>query len=103
MPVKIFVILILNIPLFVYGQNNLKGIVLDSINHQPVAFATVFINGTSKGTMTDSTGTFILNNVITPCQLVVSNVGYIAKMTYVKNSDQKYFMILINEKKNTFE
>jgi hypothetical protein len=96
MPVKIFVILILNIPLFVYSQNNLKGIVLDSINHQPVPFATVYINGTSKGTYTDSSGNFNIKNVITPCQVIVSQVGYKTKMTNIDNSDQNNMTILLN-------
>lgn len=94
-----FIILILNIPLVVYSQNNLKGIVLDSINNQPVPFATVFINGTSKGTYTDVAGTFIIKSVIFPTQVVVSNVGYFAKMIYVENSNQKILTIFINKKR----
>jgi len=95
---KMFIILILNIPLVVYSQNNLEGIVLDSINHQPVPFATVFINGTSKGTYTDTSGIFIIKNAIFPSQVVVSNVAYIPKMIYVENNDQKIFTIFINKK-----
>ena len=61
---------------FIYGQNKLKGLVLDEKSKAPVSFATVYINGTTKGTVTDENGNFTIANVSTPCLLVVSCVGY---------------------------
>ncbi|MDD5186008.1 MAG: hypothetical protein PHS84_12180, partial [Paludibacter sp.] len=41
---------------FVNGQNSVKGLVLNLENQNPVSDATVYINGTTRGTSTDSNG-----------------------------------------------
>ena len=61
---------------FVNGQNSVKGLVLNMENQSPVSDATVYINGTTRGTSTDSNGLFELKDVSYPCQLMVRQVGY---------------------------
>ncbi|MDD5185400.1 MAG: carboxypeptidase-like regulatory domain-containing protein [Paludibacter sp.] len=61
---------------FLNGQNSVKGLVLNLENQNPVSDATVYINGTTRGTSTDSNGLFELKDVSYPCQLMVRQVGY---------------------------
>jgi hypothetical protein len=71
--------------LFLHSQITLSGRVLDAKTNQPVMFASVYINGTTKGTNTTEKGTFVLKNVAIPCELVVSHISYNLKVLPVKN------------------
>jgi hypothetical protein len=53
------------------------GTITDSKTNLPVEFATVYINGTTKGTISDKNGNFTLDKLIIPCQVVVSHISYI--------------------------
>ena len=62
---------------FVFAQQSIKGKVVNSENGQAVAGASVFISNTSKGTVTNTTGDFVLNDI--PAgrhELIVSYIGY---------------------------
>ncbi len=63
-------------PVAVHGQNTITGTVLDSLTQEPLQFATVYINGTTKGTVTDADGHFELKDVSFPATVVFSFVGY---------------------------
>lgn len=95
---KMFFFLILNIPLLAYGQISLKGIVLDSIHNEPVPFATVYINGTTKGTLTDSNGVFIINEVSIPTEVIVSHISYSPKSLYINDVNTKRLVLKLNLK-----
>ena len=59
------------------AQNNvLTGIIKDSANGKPLAGISVFLNGTSKGTVTRADGTFSLTISPGRYQLIVSAIGY---------------------------
>ncbi|HLX93110.1 MAG TPA: carboxypeptidase-like regulatory domain-containing protein [Puia sp.] len=77
-----FLIVILYSPLL-FSQNAayIFGTVTDSVDNKPLANCSVFINGSSKGTMTDSKGGFILKD-ISPgkYELVISYVGYVTNV-----------------------
>ena len=64
------------IPAILYGQNNITGYVVDSKTREPLPSATVYINGTTKGTTTDQDGRFELKDVSFPTTIVFSFVGY---------------------------
>ena len=64
------------IPSFLYGQSNIRGIVIDSQSQEPMPTATVYINGTTHGTSTDTDGRFELKNVSFPATVIFSFVGY---------------------------
>ena len=64
------------IPAILYGQNVITGYVVDSKNREPLPSATVYINGTTKGTTTDKDGRFELKDVSFPTTVVFSFVGY---------------------------
>jgi len=54
----------------------IKGTVTDAVTHQPIASASVYLNGTYMGTITDSLGRFSLASDKTNIPLVISSVGY---------------------------
>ncbi len=64
------------IPANLFGQSTIKGVVLDNKTGEPLPFATVYINGTTKGTTTDNDGRFELKDVSFPATVVFSFVGY---------------------------
>ena len=60
----------------VWGQNTVCGVVLDSLTNEPLPSATVYVNGTTQGTVTDNDGRFELEGVFFPAKVVFSFVGY---------------------------
>jgi hypothetical protein len=68
---------LLLLPAAARAQASISGQVRDSATHAPLAFASVFLANTSRGTTTDADGRFQLNN-ITPghYDFGVSYVGY---------------------------
>ena len=56
----------------------IKGVVQDAVTRAPLPFANVFLNNTTKGTVTDEKGEFLLKVLQDPgnYELVVSYVGY---------------------------
>lgn len=55
---------------------SVKGKVVDATTGNPIPSASVYLNGSSKGTTSDTQGEFILNTTETNIPLVVSSVGY---------------------------
>lgn len=78
----IFAILIL-VSCAAFGQENLSGVVRDSLTGQPLPFATVYINGTTNGTTTNEDGVFNLEKVSFPSTLVMSFMGYETQAVYM--------------------
>lgn len=69
--------LLLLFPGLALGQGRLSGVVQDSVTHQPLAFASVFLANTTLGVTTTEQGTFTFPNV--PAgnyDVVASYVGY---------------------------
>ena len=64
------------LPVALFGQSTVKGVVIDSLTQEPMASATVYVNGTTLGTATDADGRFELKGVTFPAKVVFSFVGY---------------------------
>ena len=63
--------------LFAQSQGNvLSGSVTDSTTGKPLAGVSVFLNSTSKGTVTHADGTFVLSVPPGRYQMIVSAIGY---------------------------
>ena len=71
----LFAILCL-IPSTLFGQSTIRGIVVDDLTREPLPSATVYINGTTRGTTTDNEGRFELKDVTFPTTVIFSFVGY---------------------------
>jgi len=67
-------------PCLAFGQSTVWGVILDSQSGEPLPYATVYINGSTKGTITDDDGHFELKNVEFPSTMVFSFVGYRAQV-----------------------
>ena len=83
-------VLIWMLPLFVHGQQQLSGRVLNDVN-EPIAGASVFVKGTTQGATTDASGNFEL--VAQGDSLSVTFIGY--KPQTVAIAGQTTFTILL--------
>lgn len=72
----IFIVIALLV--FTMGANAqvVKGKVIDAATGAPIAHASIYLNGSSKGTISNTEGDFILNTNETKIPLVVSYIGY---------------------------
>ena len=61
---------------FAQCQKLLKGIVIDEEKNKPIANASVFLNTTSFGTVTNSQGNFELTIPKGKYELIVSSIGF---------------------------
>lgn len=81
---RFFFILILIIGSTVYGQGTLRGTVKDSLSHDPLIGANVFLLGTSQGGTVDIEGNFLVTKIMAGTYRVkISYVGYKAKEVLV--------------------
>ncbi|MDP4271334.1 MAG: carboxypeptidase-like regulatory domain-containing protein, partial [Bacteroidota bacterium] len=72
--------------------------VLNEKTHQPVEFASVYINGNIQGTYTNAGGEFSISDVHIPCQLVVSRVGFELKTITIDKAISSRLLIYVAEK-----
>jgi len=80
------------------AQNNISGTVVSDKIQKSIKYASVYIDGTSKGTMTDSNGHFTIKNLNFPCRLVVSCVGYELKSIQLSNVTEEDLNIALKKK-----
>lgn len=74
-------------------QSAVRGVVADSATHQPLAFATVRVEGQQKGIITGINGHFALTVPEQSNQLIVSYIGYSVRQVAIaslKNNDTVY-------------
>ena len=70
-------------PMLVFAQSTVSGKVTSSEDGQPVIGATVYVEGTTTGAVTDVAGTFVLKGIPASAQgkfIVVSCIGYVQKL-----------------------
>ena len=58
-----------------FAQTTVTGVVTSAEDGLPVIGASVFVQGTSNGTITDNDGSFALSNVPAGASLVFSYIG----------------------------
>jgi len=83
---KIFWLYFFLLPLEVISQIHVAGTVTEAGSNNPVVHATIYINGTTIGTITNPEGLFSLDNVVPPCEIVISHISYATEII-----DFKYF------------
>jgi hypothetical protein len=89
MKTPIFLLLLIVIATTAIAQNGIiKGRVIEARTFKPLAFATVYLNQTTIGTVTNEAGDFIIQNVRTgEYDLVVSYIGYQLYQSHISVTD----------------
>ena len=64
----------------------LQGAVYDRESGLPIPDVTVYLNGTTRGTTTDSEGVFYLAGIPVPCELILSHVSYELQSLYIEDT-----------------
>jgi len=67
------------------AQTLLPGLITDSSTGKPLSGISIFLNGTTKGTVTRSDGTFTLSIPPGRYELIASAIGYATKMTPINS------------------
>ena len=89
-------ILFLFSPMVTAQSLSISGKVIDKNSQEPVIGASVVIEGTSNGTITDLDGNFMLSNVPSKGNLVVSYIGY-ATQTLPINGRTSFSVVLAED------
>lgn len=74
---KIFWLFFFLFPSQIFAHISVTGTVTDDNNGQPIPYATIYVNGTTNGTITNTSGQFTLERVFSPCEIVFSHVSYL--------------------------
>lgn len=72
------------------GQSStIKGRILEADGLEPVLFATVYVNGTTNGSVTDGLGHYELKEVKFPAEIIVSHLSFESQVLYLKEPTDK--------------
>ena len=82
---------------FLDAQNTISGSVVNDRSRNFIEYASVYIDGTSNGTITDSKGRFIQKNINFPCRLVVSCVGFELKSFQLSKATEENLNVVLKE------
>ena len=97
----IFIFLLTIIPFFVFSQTKtITGNIVDA-NEDPIIGATIMVKGTTIGTISDTNGNFILNNVPENAVIQISYIGYSTQEIPVIGKTS--FKIVLQEETQTLE
>lgn len=92
---KKFLLLLLILPISMFAQSTLTGVVLDSGSQQPLPGVNIVIKGTSNGTTTDFDGNFSLEKVKQGEEIVFSYLGY--KESTITYTGQNNITVTLSE------
>lgn len=95
---NIFKLFFLLFPMQVASQINITGTVKESVSDNPVLYATIFVNGTTNGTITNTSGEFSLDKVIPPCEIVISHISYSTVVIELKQNADTTLQIELNSR-----
>lgn len=106
-----YIIIILFLNSFAFASlaqtGQIKGVVLDKDNNEPVPFANVLVEGTTTGTSADFDGSFTIENLQAGyVKLRVSSIGYTPILTdaiLVTNSNSPFIEIRLQANENLLE
>ncbi len=84
----IYVMLIIVSSANIYSQHptaptTVKGLVIDSISHEPIPYTAIFFRGSDKGLLTNENGEFNMTTSANFISLSISTMGYKEKEFYV--------------------
>jgi TonB-dependent receptor len=94
---RAFVLLLLLAPAPLYAQVTLRGMVVDSLNTEPLVGANVMVAGTSLGGATNLEGKFVIQRVPRGAvELRVTYIGYAPKNVRVTVDDDQWLVIKLH-------
>ncbi len=71
----------------------LRGVVRDSVTHEPIPYVALFLEGTDNGVLSEENGTFKLSSPQKATELRVSVMGYATKTVELKSSQIRNLII----------
>lgn len=74
-------------------RTEIVGLVRDSVTHEPVAYAAIFLKGSDRGSLTDENGRFEIVTTAIFTSLEVSTIGYNDKTVFVKKGQKNDIII----------
>lgn len=94
----IYVMLIIVSSANIYSQHptaptTIKGMVIDSISHEPISYAAIFFRGSDKGLLTNENGEFNMTTSANFISLSISTMGYKEKEIYVNKGKTNELII----------
>ena len=92
---KKFLLFLLILPIGIFAQSTLKGVVLDGSSQQPLPSVNIIVGGTTTGTTTDFDGNFTLSNVKNGDKIVFSYLGF--QNQTITYSGQKEITVTLQE------
>lgn len=95
---KLMLFLLLLFSSHLYGQNIIRGRVLDAKNRQPLPSANIHIKGTNIGTSTDREGSFELRVEQLPVFLNISYLNYKSRNISLGKIPSETITVLLNQK-----
>jgi TonB-dependent starch-binding outer membrane protein SusC len=98
---KKLLFLFLVMPLGVFAQSSLSGVVVDAKSNQPLPGVNVIVQGASNSTTTDFDGKFQLNGLKKDDKIVFSFIGY--KSETIIYSGQKSVNVSLEEEANQLQ
>ncbi|NJK87139.1 MAG: carboxypeptidase-like regulatory domain-containing protein [Bacteroidales bacterium] len=75
-------------PVYCFSQYKITGVVFDKETNKPVDCATIYINGTTLGTLSDQNGVFQINSALFPANIIVSHLSYKTKSIAIERNEE---------------
>ncbi|MGW8314066.1 MAG: carboxypeptidase-like regulatory domain-containing protein, partial [Bacteroidales bacterium] len=98
--VGIILFLLFGTMVSLYSQGfTVEGHVRDAADGQPVPLVTVYLNGTTLGTISGPDGKFRISHVILPCELILSHVSYHLERIPLRDSSGLIGLVIKLEKR----
>lgn len=95
--ISLLFLLLFSIHLLYAQQFNIAGTVVDKKTNEPIIGASVLINGTTNGTVTDMDGHFSLSNLLKGNELVVSFIGYQTQTVTITGGKTNFIFELLED------
>ena len=92
-----FIIISLVFSYNLYAQLTISGTV-SNVNKQNIPFATIYVDGSTSGTISNENGEFSLDILELPCNIIVSHLGYKTKSLTLKTPVQKLQQVTLKHK-----
>lgn len=100
----LLLVLSLSLALVSFGQQSLKGKIVEAGTQKPIAGASVFISNTSIGTVSNSKGEFEITQLPSKeFELVVSFIGYEPYVQHIAGPQQTPLLIALQQKANELQ